>query len=183
MMLTKGIVFGHHVSSVGIRVDPTKIEVIVELVTPNSQKDVISFMGHASYYKRFIENFTKVVSPLFKVLAKDVVFYWNEDCQHDFESLNKKLCSTPILRGPNLALPFHISSDASNTTIRVLGQKEGSLNYAICFTSKNMTPVELNYTITKRNFLLLSMSSINLGIILQDMRYMFTLIILQLNIL
>ena len=57
MLLTKGIVLGHHVSSQGIKVDHAKIKVIVGLPSPKTQKEVIRFLGHASYYCRFIENF------------------------------------------------------------------------------------------------------------------------------
>ena len=101
MRLIEGIVLGYHVSSVGIKVDPAKIYVIVKLETSISQKDVRSFLGHAGYYRRFTENFTKVCSHLFKLITKKFVFYWNEDCQHAFDSLKKKLCSSLILRGPN----------------------------------------------------------------------------------
>ena len=59
----------------------------------------------------------------------------------------------PILRGPDWTLPFHISTDASDTAIGgVLGQKEGQSPYAIYFISKNLSPAELNYTVTKKNF-------------------------------
>ena len=64
------------------------------------------------------------------------------------------MSTTPILRGLDWALPFHISSDALDTTIRaVLGQKENNLPYAIYFISKNMTPAKLNYTVTEKEFL------------------------------
>ena len=70
MALTEGIVLGHHVSSQGINIDPTKIEVIVGLPSLKYQKEVRSFLGHASYYRRFIENFTKIATPMFKVTYK-----------------------------------------------------------------------------------------------------------------
>ena len=71
MLLTEGIVLGHHVSSQGIKVDPAKIEVIVGLPSPKTQKEVRSFLGHAGYYRCFIENFTKIAAPMFKLLTKD----------------------------------------------------------------------------------------------------------------
>ena len=74
MLLTEGIVLGHHVSSQGIKVDPAKIEVIVGLPSPKTQKEVRSFFGHAGYYRRFIENFTKIAAPMFKLLTKDSEF-------------------------------------------------------------------------------------------------------------
>ena len=72
---------------------------------------------------------------------KDVEFHWAEFCEYSFEVLKAKLSLGPILRGPNWSLPFHISTDASDTTIGgVLGQKEYQASYAIYFVSKNLTP-------------------------------------------
>ena len=69
---------------------------------------------------------------MFKLLTKDVEFQWTEYCQNAFEILKAKLSVAPILRGPNWSLPFHISTDASNTAIGgVLGQKKGQAPYAI----------------------------------------------------
>jgi hypothetical protein len=100
-----------------------------------------------------IKNFTKIASPLFKLLAKDVEFYWDTNCQVAFNALKEKLSTTPVLRGPNWTFPFHISTDASETTIGVvLGQKENQQHYAIYFVSKNLTPVELIILLQKRNF-------------------------------
>jgi hypothetical protein len=110
MMLTEGIALGHHISSSGITLDPTKIQIIVDLSKPTNQRDIRSFLGYAGYYRRFIENFSKITFPLFKLLAKYVQFYWNDDCQTAFENLKEKLSTTPILRGPNWTFPFHISA-------------------------------------------------------------------------
>ena len=88
MLLTEGIVLEHHISSKAIKVDPAKIEVIFGLPSPKTQKEVRSFLGHAGYYHRFIENFTKIVAPMFKLLMKDVEFQRTESCQNAFEILN-----------------------------------------------------------------------------------------------
>ena len=115
---------GHHASSQGIKVDPMKIEVIVGLPSPKTQKEVRIFLGHAGYYRYFIENFTKITAPMLKLLTKDVEFQWTESCQSSFEVLKDKLSVAPILMGPDWSLPFHISIDASDMAIGgVLGQK------------------------------------------------------------
>ena len=88
---------------------------------------------------------------MFKLLIKDVEFQWKTSCQNDFEILKAKLSVKPILRGPDWSLPFHISTNASDTSIgEFLGQKEGQSPYAIYFISKNLTPAELNYTVTEK---------------------------------
>ena len=126
MLLTEGIVSRHHISSQGIKVDPAKIEVIVGLPSPKTQKEVRSFLGHAGYYRRFIENFTKIATPMFKLLTKESEFQWTKYCQNAFEILKAKLSVVPILRGPDWSLPFHISTDAFDTAIGgFLIQKEG----------------------------------------------------------
>ena len=154
MMLTEGIVLGHHISSSRIKVDQAKIQVIVNLTPPTTQKEVRSFLGYAGYYRRFIENFSKIALPLFNLLVKDVEFQWTNNFQNAFEKLKEKLSISPILRGHNWYFPFHISTDASDTTIGApLGQKENQFNYAIHFISKNLTLTEFNYTITEKEML------------------------------
>jgi hypothetical protein len=74
-------------------------------------------LGHVGYYRRFIENFTKIANPMFKLLVKDAKFCWDNNCQNDFEILKEKFSMAPILRGPNWSLPFHISIDASDTAL------------------------------------------------------------------
>eukprot|EP00253_Pinus_taeda_P035411 PITA_35411 len=152
-MFTEGIVLGHHISGDGIKVDRSKVEVISKFPIPDCQRDVRSFLGFTRYYRIFIENFTKIASPLFKLLTKDCEFKWDLDCQSTFEILKTRMSEVPILRGPNWKLPFHISIDASDTALRaVLGQKY-LVPYAIYCTSKNLTPIELNYTVTEKEFL------------------------------
>ena len=73
-MVTNGIVLGHIVSSKGIEVDKSKIELIANLPTPKSIKDVRSSVGHASFYRRFIEDFSIISKPLSNLLKKDNIF-------------------------------------------------------------------------------------------------------------
>jgi hypothetical protein len=124
MMMSEGVVLGHFISSQGIQVDPSKIQVIENLPIPKTQTDVISFLGHVGYHRRFIKKNSKIASPLFVLLMKNAKFKWTNLCQEAFDALKHQLSTTPILRGPDRALPFHISSDASDTAIGVvLGQE------------------------------------------------------------
>jgi hypothetical protein len=154
MMLTEGIVLGHHISGSGMRVDPAKIYIITQIRIPSSQKEVHSFLGHVGYYRRFIPNFTSLATPLFKLLSKEAEFKWDDECQISFEILKQKLSTTPILRGPNWSLPFHICTDASDTALgAVLGQRENQMPYVIYFVSKNLSPTEVNYTVIEKELL------------------------------
>jgi hypothetical protein len=132
MMMSKGIVLGYFISSQGIQVDPSKIQVIKDLPTPKTKTEVRSFLGHVGYYRRFIKNFSKIASPLFVLLMKNDEFKWTNFYQEAFNTLKHQLSTAPILRGPDWTLPFHISSDASDIAIgAVLGQEEDHLPYAI----------------------------------------------------
>jgi hypothetical protein len=125
MLLTEEVVLRHHVLSKGIKVNHANIEAIVRIPPPKTQKEVRSFLGHVKYYRQFIENFTKIVAPMFGLLIKNVDFLWTEKCQTAFETLKDKMYVAPVLRGANWALPFHISIDASDMKIGgVLGKKE-----------------------------------------------------------
>ena len=91
---------------------------------------------------------------MFGLLIKYFDFLWTEQCQTTFEILKVKLSLAPVLRGPNWTLPFHISIGASDTAIGgVLRHKEDQQSYAIYFVRKNLFPAELNYTVTKKEFL------------------------------
>ena len=152
MMMRKGVVLGNFISADGIQLDPSKIRVIENISTLGTQKEVHIFLGHDRYYIRFIEKFSKLASPLFTLLMKDVKFIWNDECQTTFTELKKRMSTTPILRGANWVLPFHISSDASDTAIgAVLGQQDGQVPYSIYYVSKNLASAELNYTVTEKN--------------------------------
>ena len=72
---------GHIVSGEGIRVDPSKISTIVEWKSPENVTEVRSFLGLAGYYRRFVKGFSIIVTPMTKLLQKDVKFEWTEKCQ------------------------------------------------------------------------------------------------------
>lgn len=75
-------------------------------------------------------------------------------CQEAFETIKNKLVTTPVLRGPNWEIPFHIHTNACDFSMGVvLGQKEDNLFYSIYYISKNFIGVEVNYTVTEKEFL------------------------------
>ena len=85
------------------------------------------------------------------MLTKDAEFLWIEDCEKDFMKINGLVCMTLVLRGPDWALPFHIHIDASQTRVGVfLGHKVDKTPYEIYYVSKNLIPVELNYTVIEK---------------------------------
>ena len=95
MMMGEGVVLGHFISTDGIQVDPSKIKVIKNIPTLGTQKEVRNFLGHARYQRIFKENFSKLASPLFSLLMKDVQFTWNEACQIVFVKLRRSYPQLP----------------------------------------------------------------------------------------
>ena len=84
----------------GIRVDPAKIEVVVNWKPPRSVTEVRSFLGLARYYRRFVKGFSVIASPLTKLLRKGVKFEWSDKCQNIFEQLKEMLVEAPVLTQP-----------------------------------------------------------------------------------
>jgi len=121
-MVREGIVLGHKVSKDGLEVDKAKVEAIEKFPPPISVKGVRSFLGHAGFYRRFIKDFSKISSPLCRLLEKDVSFKFDDACLKAFEELKKKLVSAPIIVAPDWKEPFELMCDASDGAIgAVLG--------------------------------------------------------------
>lgn len=83
-MMIQGIVLGHIVSSKGIEVE---IEAISKLPPPRSVKDIRSFLGHAGFYRCFIQSFSTLARPLYHLLSADVPFEWPKSCQKVLDML------------------------------------------------------------------------------------------------
>ncbi|BHF83808.1 hypothetical protein SprV_0902695500 [Sparganum proliferum] len=119
---------GHVVSAAGIETDDEKVTQIREWPTPADVTEVRSFLGLASYYRRFIKDYARIAGPLHKLTQKDVKFKWTADCTNSFQTLKDKLCSTPILVFPDInndAGKFILDTHASDTAIgAVLSQQQ-----------------------------------------------------------
>ncbi|GJZ71860.1 reverse transcriptase domain-containing protein [Tanacetum coccineum] len=125
-MVKEGIVLGHKISKSGIEVDRAKVDVIAKLPHPTSVKGVRSFLGHAGFYRRFIQDFSKIARPMTHLLEKETPFIFLKECIEAFNILKKKLTEAPILVAPDWDLPFEIMCDASDYAVgAVLGQLKG----------------------------------------------------------
>nr|GFB52665.1 putative reverse transcriptase domain-containing protein [Tanacetum cinerariifolium] len=103
---------GYVVSNQGIQVDEKKIQAIREWPVPQSIQQVRSFHGLASFYQRFIKNFSTIVAPMTEV-TRSKQFTWNPQAQLAFEELKKQLSSTPVLALPCFNEVFEVECDAS----------------------------------------------------------------------
>ena len=88
-------ILGHVISGEGIAVDPTKVQSVTEWLAPTLVGEIRSFLGLAGYYRRFIENFSKIAKPMTELLKKDTKFKWTEECEASFQELKKCLVTVP----------------------------------------------------------------------------------------
>ena len=133
MMMTKGLILGHYISTARIQVDQEKIQVILLLPIPCTQNEVHSFFFGFFWIlsKIYKTKFSQIAAPLY-ALTGNIDFIWTDKCDISFEELKWLVSIAPVIRGPNWDLPFQLSSDASDTTIRVvLSQEEDKKPYAI----------------------------------------------------
>ncbi|GKB51518.1 reverse transcriptase domain-containing protein, partial [Tanacetum coccineum] len=129
-MVKEGIVLGHKISKSGIEVDKSKVDVIAKLPHPTTVKGIRSFLGHAGFYRRFIQDFSKIARPMTHLLEKETPFIFSKECIEAFETLKMKLTQAPILVAPDWDLPFEIMCDASDFAVgAVLGQPVKKGNY------------------------------------------------------
>ncbi|GKA58623.1 hypothetical protein Tco_0757811 [Tanacetum coccineum] len=88
-MVKEGIVLGHKISKNGIEVDKAKVVVIAKLPHPTTVKGIRSFLGHAKFYRRFIQDFSKIARPMTRLLEKDTPFFFSKECIEAFQILQK----------------------------------------------------------------------------------------------
>nr|GFA25883.1 reverse transcriptase domain-containing protein [Tanacetum cinerariifolium] len=153
-MVKEGIVLGHKISKNRIEVDRAKVDVIAKLHHPTTVKGIRSFFGHVGFYRRFIQDFSKISRPMTHLLEKNTPFVFFENCIQAFQTLKKKLTETLILIAPNWDLSFELMCDASDFAIgAVLGQRHEKHFKPIHYASKTMNDAKTNYTTTEKEML------------------------------
>ncbi len=151
---TKIEYLGHVVSSEGISTDPKKVDAVREWRTPTSVHDIRSFMGLASYYRKFISDFADIARPLIKLTEKNARFMWGEEQETSFMLLKQKLTQSPVLAYPDPDITFILDTDASNFGIgAVLSQVQGGTERVIAYGSKSLSKSERRYCTTRREML------------------------------
>lgn len=145
---------GYVVDCNGLHVSPEKIQAIIDIPAPSCVSEVRRFIGLASWYRRFVPDFSTLVAPLSNLLRKNKPFHWDRTCENSFKSLKEHLISAPILSCPDFSLPFTIQTDASGFGIgAVLTQQSPKGENVICYLSRSLTKNERNYTTTERECL------------------------------
>lgn len=137
---------GHIVGAGGIKPDPGKVSKVKEWPVPGTVGEVRSFLGLATYFRRFIQGFSSLARPLHALTRLEVVqshgWPWTAQCQAAFEGLKEALCSAPVLKLPDPNRPYEIVCDASVHGTGAVLLQEG---HPIAYDSKKFTSAEYNY--------------------------------------
>ncbi|GJX13451.1 putative reverse transcriptase domain-containing protein [Tanacetum coccineum] len=134
---------GHVINGNGIHVDPSKIEVVKNWKAPRTPTEVCSFLGLAGYYRRFIENFSKIAKSLTILTQKCKTFDWGEEQELAFQTLKDKLCNAPVLALPDGPEDFVVYCDASEIGLVCVLMQRGKV---IAYASRQLKIHEKNYT-------------------------------------
>lgn len=138
-------------SAQGVWTDPKKIEAVKQFPTPQDIKTLRSFLGLASYYRKFVPDFTKVAGPLHALTRKDVPFLWTPSYQESFCELKRLLTNSSLLVFPDFTKPCVLETDASGAglgTVLAQKQEDGSTR-PIAYARRSLQPQERNYGITE----------------------------------
>jgi hypothetical protein len=116
---------GHILYKDGVAVDPSKVQDVLEWKQPRSVTDIRSFLGLAGYYRRFIENFSKIAKPMTELLKNGVKFEWSQAWEEAFQTLKGRLTTAPILAQPNIHKDVDVYCDASHIGLGCVLMQEG----------------------------------------------------------
>ena len=140
--LSRVAFLGHVISGEGISVDPAKIEAVMDWPRPTTVTEVRSFLGLAGYYRRFIERFSAIATPLTRLLKKETKFEWTERCEKSFQELKQRLTTAPVLTIPSGPGGYEIYSDASLKGLGCVLMQHGRV---VAYASRQLRPHEMNY--------------------------------------
>ena len=151
-LLSNQVVFlGHIISEKGIIPDKQKIEAVENFGRPRNKKDVKSFLGLASYFRRFVPNFAQIANPLYEITSEKTPFAWAEKHQAAFIQLKSSLIMPPVLSHPHFEKPFTLYTDASLFGVGgILCQTlDDGGEVVIAYASKKLSDTQTRYTITE----------------------------------
>jgi hypothetical protein len=124
--------------------DPGKVEAVLKWEKPTNVTEIRSFLGLAGYYRRFIEGFSTIASPLTKLTRKEVRFIWSKEYEESFQELKRRLTSTPVLALPSGTKGFMVYSDVSMRGLGCVLMQHGKV---ITYASRQLKPHEVNYLV------------------------------------
>ncbi|KAJ0578350.1 putative nucleotidyltransferase, Ribonuclease H [Helianthus annuus] len=133
---------GHVINKDGVLVDPTKVEAVTNWVPPKNPSEVRSFLGLAGYYRRFIQDFSRIALPLTKLTKKNEKFVWGPEQEKAFQTLRSRLSDAQILTLPKGSEDFVVYTDVSHQGLGAVLMQRGKV---IAYASRQLKPHESNY--------------------------------------
>lgn len=154
-MTNKVEFLGIIVSEEGLQVNPSKTEIIKKWPKPKDSIELRGFLGLASFFRRFIKNFSAVALPRTNLTKSGSgICLWDESCTIAMQKLKEALTSSPTLRRPDFTLPYRCHVDASQFAIGgTLTQIADGSEHVIAYFSRKFNPVQTNYTANDRELL------------------------------
>lgn len=147
---------GHIIGRSGVKPDPQLTEAIRTFPTPQTVKQLQSYLGIANYYRKYCSNYAEITKPLTRLLKKDTPFVWSDDCEVSFQKVKEMLTNAPVLSYPDFSKPFILSCDASNYALGcVLSQEIDGVEKPIGYASRQLNNAEINYSTTEKECLAL----------------------------
>ena len=116
---------GHVETKEGIQVDPQKIKAVSEWPKSTTVTEIRSFLGLAGYYRRFVQDFSRIAALMTRLTQKNARFVWSDACENSFQLLNEKLTTAPVLTLPNGEDKFTVYCDASRVGLRCVLMQNG----------------------------------------------------------
>ena len=144
---------GHVFSSTGMSPDPEKVSAIRTWATPADVSSLRSFLGLASYYRRYIHQFADIAAPLYQLTNKGTPFAWDQSCEWAFARLKNAHMCAPILKYPDFsatAKTFQLYTDASAVGIGAILEQSG---HVVAYTSRSLSGSEKNYSVIQKECL------------------------------
>ncbi len=141
---------GHIIGNGMIRADPRKVKVVLDWPQPKDVSALRSFLGLANYFRRFIQGYSSLVSPLNDLLKKGINFEWGEKQQNAFDLVKHALTSAPVLHLVDPSKPYEVITDASINGIGAVLLQEG---HPVAYLSKKFSPAERNYATGEQELL------------------------------
>ena len=145
---------GHIISPTGVATDPEKTQAVRDWPCPKDKRELRSFLGLCSYYRRFVRGFSNIARPLTRLTEEQRPYLWTEEAKTAFQALKLALCSAPVLGFPRPGADFIVDTDASDSGIGgVLSQVQDGQEQVIAYYSKTLSKAEKNYCVTRRELL------------------------------
>ena len=142
---------GFIISAEGVKCDPVNTNRVKAFRTPANRRDVRSFLGLTSYYRRFISQYANLAKPLYELSKDDVQFKWTDKEQRAVETLRERLITQPVFAYPDMSKDFIVATDASGAGLgAVLKQKdEQGKERVIAYASRILNKAARNYSTTE----------------------------------